>query len=175
MAILVNGKRVAGLGAPGPAGKSAYQSAVDAGYSGSEEEFNALFLQMELHLQDTENPHGVTAEDVGADAAGAAAQALSEANKYTDDQLANIPTPDVSGQIGNHNTATDAHADIRQAVAGAQSAADAAQQTADGKLSSVFHVGTEAPANTALLWIDTANGLKYHNGSSWVVVPVSYS
>lgn len=39
MAILVNGKKVAGLGAPG---KSAYQAAVDGGYSGSESEFNAL-------------------------------------------------------------------------------------------------------------------------------------
>lgn len=41
MAILVNGKKVAGLGAPG---KSAYQAAVDGGYSGSESEFNALLV-----------------------------------------------------------------------------------------------------------------------------------
>lgn len=39
MAIYVNGKKVAGFGAPG---KSAYQAAVDGGYSGSESEFNAL-------------------------------------------------------------------------------------------------------------------------------------
>lgn len=39
MAILVNGKKVAGLGTPG---KSAYQAAVDGGYSGSESDFNAL-------------------------------------------------------------------------------------------------------------------------------------
>lgn len=39
MAILVNGKKVAGLGAPG---KSAYQAAVDGGYTGTESEFNAL-------------------------------------------------------------------------------------------------------------------------------------
>lgn len=38
----------------------------------------------------------------------------------------------------------------------------------------VFHVGTTAPTNTKLLWIDTANGLKYYNGSAWVTVPVAY-
>lgn len=37
MAIVVNGKRVAGLGLPG---KSAYQAAVDGGFTGSEQEFN---------------------------------------------------------------------------------------------------------------------------------------
>ena len=39
----------------------------------------------------------------------------------------------------------------------------------------VYHVGTTAPANTNLLWIDTVNGLKYWNGSAWVTVPVAYN
>ena len=32
------------------------------------------------------------------------------------------------------------------------------------------YVGSSAPANTEILWIDTGNGgiIKYHNGSSWV-------
>jgi hypothetical protein len=33
-----------------------------------------------------------------------------------------------------------------------------------------FHVGTSAPSNTNLLWIDTSTGrgvLTYHNGSAW--------
>lgn len=38
MAIVVNGKKVAGLGLPG---KSAYQAAVDGGFTGTEDEFNA--------------------------------------------------------------------------------------------------------------------------------------
>lgn len=42
-------------------------------------------------------------------------------------------------------------------------------------LTKAFHVGTTAPDNTNLLWIDTNNGLKYYNGSSWVNVPVSWS
>ena len=43
-----------------------------------------------------------------------------------------------------------------------------------GGIYQVFHVGTTAPDNTNLLWIDTANGLKYYNGSAWVTVPVAY-
>lgn len=39
MAITINGKKVAGVGAPG---KSAYQAAVDGGYTGTESEFNTL-------------------------------------------------------------------------------------------------------------------------------------
>ena len=39
MSIKVNGIKVAGIGAPG---KSAYQAAVDGGYTGAESEFNAL-------------------------------------------------------------------------------------------------------------------------------------
>lgn len=48
--------------------------------------------------------------------------------------------------------------------------------TAD-KLASgaIFYVGTTAPSNTNILWIDTNNGLKYYNGSSWVTVPVAYN
>lgn len=43
MAIVVNGKKVAGLGLPG---KSAYQAAVDGGYIGSEQEFNAALASI---------------------------------------------------------------------------------------------------------------------------------
>lgn len=39
MSITVNGKKVAGRGIPG---KSAYQVAVEGGYTGTESEFNAL-------------------------------------------------------------------------------------------------------------------------------------
>lgn len=35
---------------------------------------------------------------------------------YVDNKIAEIPTPDVSGQINTHNVATDAHNDIRIAI-----------------------------------------------------------
>lgn len=60
-----------------------------------------------------------SASDIGADASGSAAQALSDAKKYTDQKFSSIPTPDVSGQIGAHNTNTSAHADIRSLANGA--------------------------------------------------------
>lgn len=71
-----------------------------------------------------------------------AATAERNAKSYTDQKIAAIPTPDVSKQISEHNTATDSHADIRKAASDAASAAAAAQRTADGKEDS----GTAAAA-----------------------------
>lgn len=51
--------------------------------------------------------------------------------KYTDDKIAAIQTPDVSGQIGTHNTSTTAHSDIRNVANAAKSSADAAQTAAN--------------------------------------------
>ena len=46
MAIYINGKKVAGAGLPGAAGKSAYQSAVEGGYTGTESEFDSLMANV---------------------------------------------------------------------------------------------------------------------------------
>ena len=43
------------------------------------------------------------------EAKSAADTALTNAKKYTDQKIAAIPTPDVSGQIETHNTAENAH------------------------------------------------------------------
>lgn len=59
-----------------------------------------------------------SAEMVGADPKGSAAGALGSAKEYTDQKIAEIPAPDVSGQIQTHNTAGDAHEDIRTALGG---------------------------------------------------------
>ena len=53
-----------------------------------------------------------------------ASEAEDNANAYTDQKISEIPTPDVSGQINDHNTATDAHADIREAVEDAKTYTD---------------------------------------------------
>ena len=50
------------------------------------------------------------------EAQGYANTAESSAKAYTDEQIAAIPTPDVSGQINTHNTSGSAHTDIRQAM-----------------------------------------------------------
>ena len=51
------------------------------------------------------------ADAKASEAKSAADTALTNAKKYTDDKIAAIPTPDVSGQIETHNTAENAHAD----------------------------------------------------------------
>lgn len=51
--------------------------------------------------------------DTKASAAQIAADtALTNAKKYTDDKIAAIPTPDVSGQIETHNSSTSAHSTL---------------------------------------------------------------
>ena len=55
----------------------------------------------------------LSASDVNADQKGSADEALSSAKAYTDEQIAAIPTPDVSGQISSHDTSNTSHNDIR--------------------------------------------------------------
>ena len=39
-----------------------------------------------------------------------------------------------------------------------------------------FVAGTEAPSNTKMLWIDTANNnlMKYYNGTQWVSISAAW-
>lgn len=54
---------------------------------------------------------------------------------------------------------------------------DKMQENLDKALTKVFSIGTTAPSDTRLLWIDTTSnsGLKYYNGSTWVTMPVCWS
>ena len=57
-----------GTGERGPAGKdgkSAYETAKEAGYSGTEAELAAAMKETQRHIARTDNPHGVTAAQVG--------------------------------------------------------------------------------------------------------------
>lgn len=49
----------------GAPGKSAYQSAMEAGYDGTEIAFNAALAETPGHIVNKEKPHGVTAKQVG--------------------------------------------------------------------------------------------------------------
>lgn len=88
----------------------------DAKASAAQSVAETAQTNLNTHIASKSNPHGVTAAQVGADAKGAADTALTNAKKYTDDKIAAIPTPDVSGQIDTHNTDADAHADKFAAV-----------------------------------------------------------
>lgn len=67
-------------------------------------------LELQDHLINTDNPHQTTAEQVGADPTGSAQSALRSAMLYVNEEIAKIPTPDVSAQIEEHNTSLTAHA-----------------------------------------------------------------
>ena len=99
------------------AGLSAYEQAVAGGYTGTEEEFNILLANLEDSLNNKAPlEHTHTPEQAGADPAGSAAAALVNANTYTDEKISQIPTPDVSGQIGTHNDDPNAHTTLRQVI-----------------------------------------------------------
>ena len=56
---------------------------------------------VDAHAANKNNPHGVTAAQVGA-------PTVAQMNAA----IAAIPTPDVSGQINDHNTSATAHAGV---------------------------------------------------------------
>ena len=61
------------------------------------------------HISNRSNPHEVTASQIGAELAGSAQTALTEAKTYTDQKISEIPTPDVGEQIQEHNTSVNPH------------------------------------------------------------------
>ena len=120
MPLYLKDKLVSGTGA---SGKSAYQTAVEAGYEGTETAFNSALKDVPGHIANKNNPHGVTAAQAGADPTGTAASAVSE-----------------------HNSSTTAHSDIRIALAGKETAgaAEAVQGNLDAHtVNSAAHI-TEA-------------------------------
>ena len=86
-----------------------------------------------------------------AEAQGYADTAESNANKYTDQKIAAIPTPDVSGQIGSHNTATDAHNDIRLLVEGLTTRLNALANSDDTTLDQMAEVVAYIKDNRELI------------------------
>ena len=63
MPLYLKDKLVSGTGAPG---KSAYEAAKAGGYTGTEAEFNHTLTNMSGHISSTDNPHNVTAAQIGA-------------------------------------------------------------------------------------------------------------
>lgn len=114
-----------------------------------------------------------------------ASAAEKSAKDYTDQKIAAIPTPDVSGQIEAHNTDEAAHADIRAAVSGkaeashTHDAGDIASgilsptRGGTGTTSAIPNAKTGAifrkPSDGDYLWYtDTANGAFYATGANTI-------
>lgn len=82
------------------------------------------------------------------EAKGYANTAESNAKSYTDQKIAVIPTPDVSGQINTHNADTGAHSDIRQLIQ--QSAGYTKVQTLTDATKTLYGLGADAVPDDVL-------------------------
>lgn len=98
-----------------------------------------------------------TYSEVGADKSGSADGALDNAKKYTDQKIAAIPTPDVSGQINTHNTNTSAHNDIRLVVQTLTTKVNDLLDSDDETLDQMSEVVAYIKANRELLESVTIN------------------
>ena len=98
-----------------------------------------------------------TAAEVGADASGSSKQALDDAKAYTDTKIAAIPMPDVSGQIGEHNTSTSAHNDIRELITGLTSRLNALVDSDDTTLDQLSEIVAYIKSNRSLIEEVTIN------------------
>lgn len=132
-------------GIQGVPGKSAYESALDAGFVGTESAFNSAMTSVPSHIANKSNPHGVTAAQVGADPSGTAASAVS-----------------------NHNSSSSAHSDIREALSGKVSKSG---DTMTGPL--LISRGSEKTLLDADNAVNHVTFLKHENGSKWGQVLLS--
>lgn len=76
---------------------------------------------------------------------------------YVNNAIAAIPTPDVSGQIGIHNTATDAHNDIRLLVEGLTTRLNALADSDDTTLDQMSEIVAYIKSNKTLIEEVTTN------------------
>ena len=90
-------------GVSGKDGKSAYQTAVEAGYAGTETAFNEALKDVPGHIANKDNPHGVTAAQVGAISSSEKGAASGVATLGTDGK---VPP----GQLPAMNYAPSTHA-----------------------------------------------------------------
>lgn len=88
-------------GVAGADGKSAYQAAVESGYSGTETAFNGALAEVPGHISSQSNPHAVTAAQVGADPVGSAAAVQTSLTAHTGSQ--SNPHSVTAAQVGLGN------------------------------------------------------------------------
>ena len=99
-----------------------------------------LFIPQTL----TENEQQVARKNIGA-------VTVSEVSSYVDDAIAAIPTPDVSGQISEHNVATAAHNDIRLLITELTNRLNALANSDDTTLDQMSEVVAYIKANRGLI------------------------
>lgn len=70
------------------------------------------------HINDVDNPHNITIEQIGADPAGSADTALAEAKEYTDTKVADLvnSAPETLDTLGELATAFEENKDVVEAL-----------------------------------------------------------
>ena len=77
--------------------------------------------------------------------------------EYVIEQISAIPTPDVSGQINTHNTATDAHNDIRLLIEGLTTRLNTLADSDDATLDQMSEIVAYIKSNKSLIENVTTN------------------
>ena len=110
------------------------------------------------HLKDINNPHKVTKQQLG----------LSNVeNKNSETIREELTKENVTNALG--------YTPLTPAEVTTQISTEINNLHATIAATNPFIVSTSAPSNTHVFWIDPNNGLKYHNGSTWVAVPVAWT
>ena len=133
---------------------------VNAGGGASGRTMEEINEKIRQAKEAADNPHGITVEKL---------KAVPVTRKINGKPLSG----DITLTAQDVGAAASGHSHTAQDVGAAPANHGHSFESLSGR---VFHAGTSAPANTGLLWIDTTantGGLKYHNGSAWVHVPVS--
>ena len=120
-------------GIAGADGKSAYQAATEGGYTGGETDFNEALALVPTHIEDNENPHGVTKAQVGlgnVDNTADADKPVSTQQQAALDLKAPLTSPAFTGTptaptgaAGDSSTQIATTAFVGSAAAGAANAA----------------------------------------------------
>lgn len=123
---------------------------------GGNAEFNNLIKELTKEIV----PNGASTYDPNSDSAPsgkAVSEAIASAIEDVDSEI------DSKIQTAMENVYTKEQVDAKIASGGGS-----------GSTGGGFIVSSSAPSDTNVLWIDTNSGLKYHNGTDWVPVPVLY-
>lgn len=114
---------------------------------------NGEWVPVSVGAQGPQGPQGAAGEGSGDMLAGIYDPQGKNQDifKYTDDKIAAIPTPDVSGQINAHNTNTSAHSDIRLLIAGLTNRLNALANSDDTTLDQMAEIVAYIKDNRELI------------------------
>ena len=164
--ISVDGTAIATV-EDGADGKSAYQYAVDGGYTGTEEEFAAK-MAAEIPAVDatlTQSGQAADAKETGDAIRSLSEEMLTEESdptvpawakaaqkpSYTASEVGADPSGTAASRVSAHNTGTDTHSDIRLLISGLTDRLNALSDSDDTTLDQLSEVVAYIKSNRSLI------------------------